>query len=364
MGLATRKLLHIGIRKKHCYICDSAKNHHMDPVEHEFFKNWEDSSQAMESDIIVDGFLNAEQDHSIRYMRIVADGGSSVFARIQETVPIWGPHVSKLECANHVCNCLRSSLEKLVDRLPSLKGKSKLTLATRIRIVSAVRCAIRMRSSDGQDPRRTRKLEHDIKNSIFHIFGKHDNCSEFCLKSAAVSNNIPSTYSVAADEEKDSVISVLDDQMQFWSDGVSLQSQEESRVAVEHRDLTPIQTNIVKEVQPLLNRVAAKAGRLLGNFTTNLAESWMHIMSKFDGGKFYNRCHRGSCNARERKVQTGRLLSARPVVKARRWKRKSAGKCNTQKAEHEYGPNAVDVVPDFSQDVLAKKCDSIKKTLW
>ena len=27
-----------------------------------------------------------------------------------------------------------------------------------------------------------------------------------------------------------------------------------------------------------------------GNFTTNLAESWMHIRSKFDGGKQINQC--------------------------------------------------------------------------
>lgn len=40
----------------------------------------------------------------------------------------------------------------------------------------------------------------------------------------------------------------------------------------------------------------AKAAQLLGNFTTNLCEGWMHIRSKFDGGKqiqsgsWQNRC--------------------------------------------------------------------------
>ena len=32
----------------------------------------------------------------------------------------------------------------------------------------------------------------------------------------------------------------------------------------------------------------------VGNFTTNLAESWMHIRSKFDGGKQINRSQAGS----------------------------------------------------------------------
>ena len=37
---------------------------------------------------------------------------------------------------------------------------------------------------------------------------------------------------------------------------------------------------------------------LSGNFTTNLAECWMHIHAKFDGGKQINRSQRGSWNGR------------------------------------------------------------------
>ena len=36
----------------------------------------------------------------------------------------------------------------------------------------------------------------------------------------------------------------------------------------------------------------------LGNFTTNLAETWMHIRCKFDGGKQINRSQSGSWQAR------------------------------------------------------------------
>ena len=35
----------------------------------------------------------------------------------------------------------------------------------------------------------------------------------------------------------------------------------------------------------------------LGNFTTNLAETWMHIRCKFDGGKQINRSQSGSWQA-------------------------------------------------------------------
>ena len=48
----------------------------------------------------------------------------------------------------------------------------------------------------------------------------------------------------------------------------------------------------------LLNRLADKAHRLIGNFTSNLAESWMNVRCKFDGGKMYNKCFKGSFYAR------------------------------------------------------------------
>ncbi|WAR29770.1 LOW QUALITY PROTEIN: hypothetical protein MAR_003338 [Mya arenaria] len=37
-----------------------------------------------------------------------------------------------------------------------------------------------------------------------------------------------------------------------------------------------------------------RAERLIGNFTSNLAVSWMIIRFKFDGGKMRNRCFRVS----------------------------------------------------------------------
>ena len=43
-----------------------------------------------------------------------------------------------------------------------------------------------------------------------------------------------------------------------------------------------------------MGRLVAKAGQLIGNFTTNLAECWMHMGTKFDGGKVINRSQSGS----------------------------------------------------------------------
>ena len=53
------------------------------PKEHQFSKNWDSSSQAMEADIILEGFLKANE-YGVRYMTVIADGDSSTYACIQE----------------------------------------------------------------------------------------------------------------------------------------------------------------------------------------------------------------------------------------------------------------------------------------
>lgn len=103
---------------------------------------------------------------------------SSVFATLQENVPVWGKDIKKLECANHVCECVRSSLEKLVLEKPQYKGKGKLTKLNRVRLTTALRCAIKMRSKS----KNAKQLRKDILNSIYHVLGFHDHCSDFCKK--------------------------------------------------------------------------------------------------------------------------------------------------------------------------------------
>ena len=56
----------------------------------------------------------------------------------------------------------------------------------------------------------------------------------------------------------------------------------------------PINPNLLHDIQAVLSRLVAKARQLLGNHTTNLAECWMNIRCKFDGGKVMNRSQSGS----------------------------------------------------------------------
>ena len=318
VGLKTKKILHLGVRNKYCIICTTANTRQQDPPPHQCFQNWNDSSQAMESDIMVEGLNEIKKTSDLIVKEIIADGDSSTYAAIQANVP-WGRDVEKIECANHACKCLRSSLEKLVEAKPHYKGINKLSKPTRVRLTTAVRCAIRMRSKQPDRQTAIRKLESDIMNSVYHVFGKHNNCdSYFCkVKCEAISGSskikgkgkgktsekqaLPVTDNIEDEDDGTGTttecFNVMDAQVQYWAEGSSLAAQEESRSDCPS-GMLDISQEIINDVRIILRRLADKSSRLIENATSNLAECWMSVRSKFDGGKVINRCGRGSWYSR------------------------------------------------------------------
>ena len=71
-------------------------------------------------------------------------------------------------------------------------------------------------------------------------------------------------------------IGTIQDQVTTWKEIMS-----------DEQDV-PSHPTPLHDIQVIPSRLVAKAPQLLGNFTTNLAESWMHIHMKFDGGKVIN----------------------------------------------------------------------------
>ena len=65
-----------------------------EPPSHTCYCNWHASSPAMESDILVEGFRQAEQTHGVWYMHLVGDGDSSALNSVHQMVPVWGRYVS------------------------------------------------------------------------------------------------------------------------------------------------------------------------------------------------------------------------------------------------------------------------------
>ena len=89
-------------------------------------------------------------------------------------------------------------------------------------------------------------------------------------------------------------LDIVTDQGQLWKETLADDPvvDEEAR----RGGLTPMPMNerLYHDIQLQLGRLIGKAEQLLGNETTNLCESWMHIRTKFDGGKVINRSQSGS----------------------------------------------------------------------
>ena len=310
VGAETGKVLHMGVRNKFCKTCTLAQTFNRKANEHECFYNWKESSQAMEADIILEGFLECESKYGLRYLNIIADGDSSVMANLIDKGPHWCKYIKKVQCANHALKCFRSNLEKLIQNNPSYKGRNNLSKQQRIRLVTAVRCAIRMRSKESNRASAILKLKKDIKNSINHVLGIHTNCSQdFCkvqqekysnpnnTKVSSNTDSVPTSSDVDSSSSSDSVQSIIDiinNQQDLWGeddndsgDDIDLNEQ-----------CTDLNNNLLIDISVLLNRLCNIADQLICNFTTNLAESWMSIRMKLDGGKVINRNLGGSWEAR------------------------------------------------------------------
>ena len=57
---------------------------------------------------------------------------------------------------------------------------------------------------------------------------------------------------------------------------------------------TQVDTRLLLEISVIVSRIVAKAAQPIDKFTTNLAENWMSIRCKFEGGKVVNRSQSGS----------------------------------------------------------------------
>ena len=96
------------------------------------------------------------------------------------------------------------------------------------------------------------------------------------------------------------------EQVQAWVDAIDNEGPEEIRSIPTSNN--KVGQQILCDTQCAISRLIGKAPQLigmtnkfthawqcnlLGNFTTNLGESWMHIRSKFDGRKQVNRSQAG-----------------------------------------------------------------------
>lgn len=98
-------------------------------------------------------------------------------------------------------------------------------------------------------------LRHDLRNTIFHVFGVHDGCRSYFCRNDEPSSNGP--------------IQILRSDNHVYNSALNL-----------------------------LENLAADADRLRYGLSTNIAENFMGTITKFNLGKRENLCGRGSYSLR------------------------------------------------------------------
>lgn len=108
-----------------------AKSINKDPPNHVCYKNWNNTSTSMESDIIVEGFRQSIPMHNIIYHKLIGDGDSSVLKKIILSKPYgFDTEVKKIECTNHI---LRNYLNRIVDIASRRKSSSGVVVPGELR---------------------------------------------------------------------------------------------------------------------------------------------------------------------------------------------------------------------------------------
>lgn len=103
----------MGYRVKTCLLCDRQNN----PVpkdDHDCFHNHEGSAQKMESEIIVQGFLQSFQRHGVIFRYMIGDADSTVLYEVQKAIRYPGhTPVEKVDCINHAVRAVNAKLYAL-----------------------------------------------------------------------------------------------------------------------------------------------------------------------------------------------------------------------------------------------------------
>lgn len=115
------------MRNEYCAVCSVAEKRKKQIPKHIIcYRNWNGSSAAMESDIIVEGFRLSEQTHRLRCMHVIRDRDSLVMANLHQCVP-YDPFITKIKYSNDACKCSRSWLESLAKDHSEFRGRGGVT---------------------------------------------------------------------------------------------------------------------------------------------------------------------------------------------------------------------------------------------
>ena len=200
------------------------------------------------------------------------------------------------------------------------------------------------------------------------------------------------------------ILGVIDEQENLWTETVADDPAIEADILQGGKIATDIDPMLYHDLQVIISRLVGKANQLIDNVTTNLAESWMHIRTKFDGGKVVNRSQSGSwehrcmgaglqqnkgkewgpslwkemthtsptkvftdtANRSAKKAKYEKTRKAKDEVKRQRQRRKYSHKNNdTPQARRAYNRHDGGLSPDdIADDISPEHLDELKKSYY
>lgn len=173
------------MRNKYCCICARAAHKDENPPEHICYKNWSASSGAMEADIIVEAFKASITMHNLQFLKFIADGDSSVYAKIRKEVS-YGSSVEKIHCTNHAVKNYGKSLYKVKADTTIDSKRRKLLTAKTIKQLEQIAMRVLYINAHGD----VGTLKSDLANGPNHVFENHANCkASYCDKVGEVENS-------------------------------------------------------------------------------------------------------------------------------------------------------------------------------
>lgn len=163
----------MGVRNKFCIICARSKEN--EEKKHMCFRNWNGSSAAMETDIIVEGFRMAEKLYNLRYKYFIADGDSSVYANLVEKVS-YGTCIRKIECVNHAIKNYGKYLYNIKKDSNVAISIRKLLTQTKIQALQKVAQSAIYNHCINKN---RQEFIEDLKNGPLHVFNQHEKCKDY-----------------------------------------------------------------------------------------------------------------------------------------------------------------------------------------
>lgn len=118
IGSHTGKMIDYEVRSKSCRICENATRAGRDPKDHDYQKNWEGSSKAMERDMVVN-MVTKMVDKGVNITKAVADEDTTTFSHLRNI----HNNITKISGMDHIRKTFSSHMHGLKPKHKSLSTK-------------------------------------------------------------------------------------------------------------------------------------------------------------------------------------------------------------------------------------------------